>query len=282
MAAFTRFALLCAAAAPAASLLARSASGEAHGTYVFFAGLEGSGHHFLKLVVEACMEAGSCGKRSKNFYYRAYHSSLQPNATDMSRLWPLEDPFKGDALFTPEEGKVYPMNPFVKGNMMSYPTGREQQLPQLLEFDRVAKQFGDSFKVVVMLRNAQDLFNSDESRWGRKESTLVDALETMSAQLRGLSPDQYMCVKFENFGEAGSSLQQFLKIENFDLTGTMQALYQAEPRCGSKEKQCPEAPTLSEADRKFRNEFCGNTASVNFGRSFQRLHAHQPSKWLSY
>lgn len=229
--------------------------------YIFLAGLEGSGHHFFQTVFEKCIEVGSCGNRSREFYRWAWGASKRNDPIAMRRVWEMEDP-RPDAPgipFAPRQDVVYPMNAIaVAGQMMSYPNYLPGTNPNMVQFAEAAASLGDSFKVVVLLRNPRDLLSSAQRRFNHTEDDLVQSMVEMEEQLKKMPEGSYRCLKFEKFNEVGATFRKFLDIPDFDIVGTMRDLYEAEPGCRatSTEEECPQADALKKQHNEFVRTVC--------------------------
>lgn len=234
------------------------------GRYIFLAGLEGSGHHFFQTVFEKCIEAGSCGNRSREFYRWAWGASKRNDQVAMRRVWQLEDP-RPESLgfpFVPRDDVVYPLNAIeVAGQMMSYPNFLPGNNPNMLQFAEAATYHGDSFKVVVLLRNPRDLLHSVQRRFNHTEADLVQSMVVMSKQLRKMPKGSYRCLRFEKFNDVGEVFSRYMDIPDFDIVGTMSELYSAEPGCNAT-AECPPAEVLIKEHRKFVKEVCGTQGDV--------------------
>lgn len=276
--AFVRFVLLC-AVAPLAAAMHRygNESIELHhvpGKYIFVAGLEGSGHHFFQLVFEKCLEIGSCGNRSREFYRWAWGASKRHDQVAMRRVWGVEDPRPdaGVELFAPLQDKVYPLNAVaVAGQMMSYPNFLPGNDPNMVEFYHAAKYHGDSLKVVVLVRNPRDLLHSVQRRFNHTEDDLVASLKTLTTQLKKMPRSSYKCLRFEKLGSVGPTFQKYLDIPDFDVTGAMSELFEEEPGCASANITCPEAAKLKKFHAKFMKDVCATATDEKSGAMFLRI-----------
>lgn len=282
MAMLIRFAFLCFVLAAAAASHLRKASVRRHSDdpteartipakYVFFAGIEGSGHHFFNAVMQLCFDFGRCGKRSDRFLKHANAASLEHNPTLMRTVWIEED-------FSPRRDVVYPLNPLVASNFMSYPTTKKILDPHIEDYIEAANYFGDSLKVVVLLRNPQSIMHSVTRRFNHSEARLVESLQALSTQLRVMPRETYMCVRFEELDHIGHAFRDFMDVPRFDIEEVMSWVYSEEPGCEGN-NSCPSADSLVVADRNFREEFCSTAVAAEPRTNVTGAH-FQVVRWL--
>lgn len=275
MAILDRLALLWLVVVPAAALQLANVR-KTPAKYIFFAGLEGTGHHFFMNVLEKCFETGHCGMRTLRFLRHANRASLDHNQTLMREIW--DNAWGEDETFVPERDVVYPLNPLTLGNMMSYPTMYVDTNPSMNQYHSAAQYFGDSLKVIVMLRNPRALLHSVRSRFEHTEDNMIDSMKVLSAQLRRMPRGSFICVRFEELGNVGRAFQEFMNISSFDVKDAMRKLYKEEPGC-YKDHPCSSAKRLAAADEKFREEFCRSAVSTEPGTTFTQLH-RQAVRWI--
>jgi len=220
--------------------------------YVFMAGLEGAGHHFFSNVFEDCVWVGDCGRRNTSFYL-ALHK-FRANAPRLAKEW-LRD--------APNDGRLYPLNTIVPHpkngvKMLSYPDARNT--PNLMTYWEAANISGNDLKVVVLLRNATELLQSDLVRWDHDEERLMQSGEAMLAQLKAFDQSKIMCMWFHSLGtqKSAEALSRFLDIGDTPFAKSMTTDFSMRPS-SCVFGPCKFAKRIAQLQSRIAKEVCHGT-----------------------
>eukprot|EP00931_Biecheleriopsis_adriatica_P043490 TRINITY_DN24869_c0_g1_i1.p1 TRINITY_DN24869_c0_g1~~TRINITY_DN24869_c0_g1_i1.p1 ORF type:complete len:247 (+),score=48.62 TRINITY_DN24869_c0_g1_i1:115-855(+) len=211
-------------------------------TYIFMAGLEGTGHHFWEQIYGRCVRQGSCTQRTGLFYKALWWYKSDP--AKLAEAWKEERP--GQGAFIPLN-TYKPPTPTV---YLSYPNGLHDPLeyPQVQNYAKVAQQYGDSLKVVVLLRDPKEIMATD-IRWNRTEAQMVEAPRELKSQLLQLAPGDIECQHFEKLTKGGTALAHFLA---YPVDEAVLQEFRQPQGC----QDCPEAPALAEAQADLERSVC--------------------------
>lgn len=201
------------------SALALSSSGRParsrrqQGRAVFVAGLEGTGHHVWATIFENCIAAGRCRKMSDALQAAVWPASARnlPAGSDgLFSLSSLSESWRSEQL-----ASVSPLLAISLGTgstgMLSYPNfSNPPRIPRMDLYAQAAAANGDDLRVILMLRNAGELQESDFRRWRRQPADLVRAAEALLQQVRGLDRRNVLCVEYESMDKFGPAVNALL------------------------------------------------------------------------
>lgn len=193
----------------------------------FVAGLEGTGHHAMKAVMQPCMSGRGCHAASNltNAFFKVDKRAQQMHglfsANDMGKVEELLDEAlqallvlsaaPGPAVhiiglaFTPLAG------------MMSYPNfdveGKVFHHPDLLVMAMLAESVGLDLRILVLQRSAEAVLASTKRRrFGGKheEKILVENAGSLFTELHALDPLFYRCADYEDLHLFSTAQQEHL------------------------------------------------------------------------
>jgi len=170
-------------------------------SYLFFAGLEGTGHHFMSTVFEPCRRSGLCQSPSAGFSKAIWEKRFsQPSLVTAFRQ---QDVILGAKAPHGKRRRLLIMNtitprlPGYASAMLSYPNGGRSKYPRIPFYLKAAKNVGDNMKVVVLLRNSMDIVESNLRRWGHTEMDAVRAAGVLFQQLQSIGTGNFRCLNYD-------------------------------------------------------------------------------------
>jgi len=260
--AFSRLALsvLAAAVCPASSLHSLRFDANASTTggpirHLFVAGTMGTGLEFFQHIIRECVEARVCEMREPTFYTSLQYQSNDEEA--LTKVWGHN---------APQNGGLVPMNllsPIERfpDHIFLHPFSGEglqgNEDPNLRLYAKVAKNFGDNFKVLVLTRaNERDLLSyvMRTRKLSAEEAEKEESanIRNMAAQIRGLPTGSYRCQRYEDLLAYGPHMYRMLNKQIWEGNDSVEEAHRASALAshGCKTlvgKKCPEAPQLRAA-----------------------------------
>lgn len=239
------------------SAIHRPTSGRKH-VGVFVAGVEGTMHHFWTSVFRSCVKMGKC-KYTSELYREAlwFQRNFQP-ALDAG--WAQQD-FKNHTILYLNSR----CSSFFKQctPQLSYPNGLYHEYPELVHYAQAAFSNGDQLKVIVTLRDADEILASDQERFKRTANFEIKAADVLLEQLTAfnrLFPDSWRCIDAGSIVALAQQIDTFLidpetGEHTFDFNSTMQTWY-SDQKIGTCEQNKCHNEKFQQAMYKIR-ELCG-------------------------
>lgn len=251
--------LLAAAVFPCSSLLfdanAEPSVASSPLRHLYVAGTMGTGLEFFQHVMRECVETRVCEMRESSFYTSMAYQSDDEEA--LKKVWAHNRPKNGGLvpvnLLSPSErftDELF-LHPF------SGDAFQGNADPNLNLYMKVARSFGDSFKVLVLTRaNEHDLL-SYVMRMRKLSADEAEKEETanilnLAAQVRKLPKDSYRCQPYEDLIAYGPHMAPMLAKQSWESTDFVEEAQRASAAVnhGCKKqnsKKCLEAPKLRAA-----------------------------------
>jgi len=241
---------------------------------VFIAGLEGTGHHFWSDVFKDCAEQGSCQKPP---------AKIAPSLDNL--LPPFWATWREHIDETPA-GSLTVLNTLSGTGELSYPNGWDGvDNPRLALYARGVLENGDDLKVILTLRNADDIMESAQRRWGHSEDALVASANVLLDDLSSVQKGSLLCVDHDSLSERGDEVREFLEAGHgestlpFDYASAFRARWNQSSVHECDGEAC-RAPKLAAVVEQLRAA-CSYSAPSNFLAERQRrygrkhLHSHE-------
>uniref|UniRef100_A0A7S1L6W1 Sulfotransferase domain-containing protein n=1 Tax=Alexandrium catenella TaxID=2925 RepID=A0A7S1L6W1_ALECA len=188
--------------------------------HLFVAGVMGSGLEFWQHIMRECVDQRVCELRDTSFY-----TSLMYQGDDeesLKKQWGLRRPKAGSLvpmnLLSPVRekfgDKIF-LHPF-SGESLS---GNVD--PNLALYAKVAKSFGDSFKVLVLTRQDEASLVSFTMRMLKlsaeeAEKVVTDNVRTLTEDIRKLPRSLYRCQRYEDLKAYGPHMSPLLKTQKWE------------------------------------------------------------------
>jgi hypothetical protein len=193
---------------------------------VFFAGLEGAGHHAVRAALNACHICSPMGIISDYLFFRQNSSSAShglfggvDSNIHYKHLEIIYSHFLGTQVSTVdtkvEEGKLHilGLSTGAKSGMISYPNFNDRVTkaidhPDLIPLAAAAEAANIDLRIVILIRNSYDTLYSALSRnfGGTSEARiLIDNASLMNSQMSMLDPRYFMCIEYEKWKEYSAS-----------------------------------------------------------------------------
>lgn len=176
---------------------------------LFIAGLEGTGHHFIKEIMDDCLSAGACQIDPE--LTRTLWDSRTDKAT-LKEAWAA-------AALRDTSNKLRVLNAYDRTDhmgemtytgMLTYPSFSQDWVPRLDLYSEVAREAGDKFFVLVLVRNPRTMLCSDFVRLKEGAEMKSLALNALVQQLQTLEPSAYHCLDYDTMPFVPPSLESFL------------------------------------------------------------------------
>eukprot|EP00435_Cladocopium_sp_Y103_P065422 s995_g27.t1 len=194
--------------------------------FIFFAGIEGTGHHFWHALLprlhpfanwSSNLSAELYREDHKEGFFSTYNETLRSeHAIRIKQV--MAD---ADRMIREQGGGIVPLNVLSEGTsgMMSYPNllgiDRPLQYPNVHALAKLAEDAGVDLRIVLLVRHPASVVRSGLKR--KFEKTLMhaikmytSALALLSAQLSLLDPSFIACWRYEAPTVGISDLLQFM------------------------------------------------------------------------
>jgi hypothetical protein len=192
---------------------------------VFFAGLEGTGHHAIQEALKACPVCNPSGVLSEDLFNRLNNEASHGlfGGADVpihyKHLEIVYNHFVGIQLSTAglkvEKGTLHiiGLEMGVKSGMISYPNyddiiTKPIDHPDLIPLAAAAEAANIDLRIVILIRNAYDTLYSALSRnFGENYETaiLIDNASLLNNQISMLDPRYFICIEYEKWKEYSAS-----------------------------------------------------------------------------
>jgi hypothetical protein len=206
-----------------------------HTRFVFFAGLEGTGHHAVQAMLDVCHDEGFCEgdallsrllfvRNDKHTALYTYHTELDGKASlqGARKLFVRHLSEVMDKKCRDEDGKeevggqqvarLVTLNGLKGTGLDSYPSmaGEDKALqhPDIVALAKLCERAGADLRMFVLTRSAKDLFVADtvhrhfESNAIREAAILADNAAVLATQLHLLDPAFVTCLPYDSLGDA--------------------------------------------------------------------------------
>mmetsp|Transcript_80413 Transcript_80413/g.239567 ORF Transcript_80413/g.239567 Transcript_80413/m.239567 type:complete len:315 (+) Transcript_80413:67-1011(+) len=233
-------------------------------TYVWIAGVPGTGQEYWKVVLRECVNTGPCQLRENRFYAGLFFEEVGL----LNETWPM--PSKTRAI----QGLV-PMN-LVSPDTERHPDEAYFRAfsrnlagladPHLPLYSQLAKSNGDNFKAIVLTTASEkDLTAYASTTLGmdpeKAEDLLVADISALAEQVRALPADAFRCMRLEDTLDLDGSLAPLLEMTTLqakafaeglraNVTSPLHGCVTIGEGRGRKKQVCPdarEAPKLRAA-----------------------------------
>lgn len=225
---------------------------------VFVAGLEGTGHHFWGKVFGECAAQGSCQKPPRR---------IEDSLFKVRRPFAVAASWSEEGLARAESLTV--LNTLESRGELSYPYGPEGlDNPMLDLYTAAAHENGDDLKVILTLRDADDIMKSVQGRWNHSEETMVTSANILLDHLRTVPEGSLFCVDHSSLPESGDRVRAFLESGHeesalpFDYAAAFRAQWDQTLNHKCSNEVC-KAPKLADALKQFR-VICSPPAPTSF------------------
>eukprot|EP01033_Poteriospumella_lacustris_P014126 gene14127-10089_t len=194
---------------------------------LFVAGLEGTGHHAVKSVLSECYERNLCARVANATYDLFRHSTTDGShglfgvkdakysSFLLERFYRHLHELKQRSEETQEEHLyVFGMERDPGSGMLSYPTFNDRESKvfdhlDLVPMALIAEAVGIDFRVIVLQRNAHDIFVSTMIHRhfgnGIQPHVLLENAAALYSQLSFLSPEYFLCLRYHEMTSYGQS-----------------------------------------------------------------------------
>jgi hypothetical protein len=186
-----------------------------NGTYLFLAGLGGTGHHYYQHALRHCPYCADVPQLRYLLYYWWFKvESGDQNSFDY-KMKDIYSQIRKQLLTPRPTNSVSCLNTYVSRatGMLSYPNqAHRTRYPQIDKLASLMVNFDAKLIVVVLLRNTLGIYHSIVNRfnnsfvesWGDADekypvaAALTNQAKVLKLQLQGLSRSQYACIQYEN------------------------------------------------------------------------------------
>lgn len=235
---------------------------------VFLAGLEGSGHHLWRDVLEHCTHTADC----VGFPELAASLWSQHDQTGLFNKYNPTGDYDDNALLgvrtalrdlrtsPSKHGLVWVNGAHARGlgktGMMSYPNfggpGKVYQHPDVWGLARVAEDEGEDLRILVLARQAKPLLLSTAvhrhfGAYVTQAVILAHNARVLASQLQALDPKFVRCVEYERLPQLPAGLGAWLDPADFAFEQAVGELFSANTtqRHRYDDEPPPEAPSPS-------------------------------------
>eukprot|EP00411_Alexandrium_monilatum_P003016 CAMPEP_0175199762 /NCGR_PEP_ID=MMETSP0093-20121207/9197_1 /TAXON_ID=311494 /ORGANISM="Alexandrium monilatum, Strain CCMP3105" /LENGTH=331 /DNA_ID=CAMNT_0016492771 /DNA_START=56 /DNA_END=1050 /DNA_ORIENTATION=- len=184
-------------------------------SYVFVAGVPGTGLDYWKGALRRCADAQRCQAREFAFY----SGLLLGEESQVNESWVKKDKQQSDRIvpmnLVSPDPKRQPDDVFYRA--FAGKLAGDAVDPRLPLYGKLAQRNGDSLKVVVLTRSSEKellAYNMKKFNLDAEEADerLAADIGTLASQVTALPVDSYRCMRFEDTVSLGGNLKPLVKL----------------------------------------------------------------------